>query len=75
MAMIDKIVEKVIDKFKTRSKQGIEKYGTTLEKNNLPLDEWLNHAQEEAMDFVVYLEKVKTLAKNDEDKFWGEEHF
>jgi hypothetical protein len=61
--MTDKIVEQVIDKFKARSSKGIEKYGTTLEKNDLPLDEWLNHAQEEAMDFVVYLEKIKNMLK------------
>ena len=60
----DKIVEQVIDKFRVRSKQGIEKYGTTLADNNLTLDEWLTHAQEEAMDFVVYLEKIKSTLKD-----------
>ena len=73
--MKDEIVEQVIEKFQERSNKGIEKYGTTLADNDLPLDEWLNHAQEEAMDFVVYLEKAKTFVKNNEDKFWGEEHF
>ena len=59
--MEDKIVQSVIDKFNQRSKLGIQKYGTTLDQNLLTLDEWLTHAQEEAMDFVLYLEKIKKL--------------
>jgi hypothetical protein len=59
--MEDKIVQSVIDKFNKRSELGIKKYGTTLDQNLLTLDEWLTHAQEEAMDFVLYLEKIKKL--------------
>ena len=55
----DIIVEQVIDKFRVRSKQGIEKYGTTLADNNLTKEQWLTHLQEELMDAVVYLEKIK----------------
>lgn len=55
----DPIVEQVIDKFRTRSQEGIKKYGTTLADNNLTQEEWLNHLQEELMDAVVYLEKIK----------------
>lgn len=76
--MIDKVVENVIDKFRERSEKGIKKYGTTLADNNLTEKEWLNHAQEEAMDFVVYLEKIKQLRQEfqkKEDKYWDEEHF
>jgi hypothetical protein len=58
--MRDKIVEQVIDKFRVRSKQGIEKYGITLADNNLSQEEWLTHLQEELMDAVVYLEKIKS---------------
>ena len=28
-----------------------------------PLDKWIVDAQEEAWDFIVYLEKIKTLIK------------
>ena len=56
---IDPIVNSVIDKFLHRSRVGIEKYGTTLERNDLSLDEWINHAQEEAMDLCLYLTKIK----------------
>jgi hypothetical protein len=40
-------------------KAGIKKYNTTLERNDLSTLEWLQHAQEEAMDFVLYLERLK----------------
>ena len=58
--MKDPIVQSVIDKFQERSDVGIAKYGTTLQDNQLTTLEWLTHAQEEAMDFVLYLEKLKT---------------
>lgn len=55
----DPIVQTVVDAFLRRSAVGIEKYGTTLQENNLSVLEWLNHAQEEAMDFCLYLERLK----------------
>jgi hypothetical protein len=61
---IDPIVNSVIDKFLHRSRVGIEKYGTTLGRNDLSLEEWINHAQEEAMDLCLYLTKIKEELKN-----------
>ena len=57
--MKDKIVELVIDKFKERSNTGIKKYGVTMDRNDLSFQDWIQHAQEEAMDFILYLEKIK----------------
>ena len=57
----DKIVEDVIKKFKKRSEVGIKKYNTTLYDSPDGFYAFLNHAQEEAMDFVLYLEKLKQL--------------
>jgi hypothetical protein len=57
--MKDKIVESVINKFKQRSELGIKKYGVTLGRNDLNFNDWIQHAQEEAMDFILYLEKLK----------------
>ena len=62
--MKDLIVQSIIDKFNQRSEVGIKKYGTTLDKNILTFDEWITHAQEEAMDLVLYLEKIKKLGIN-----------
>ena len=57
--MRDSIVESVIMQFKQRSEVGIQKYGVTLDRIDLSTLEWINHAQQEAMDFVLYLEKLK----------------
>lgn len=62
--MIDKIVERVRDAFKKRSERGLEKYGTTLERNDLTNLEWLQHLQEELMDATLYIEKLKDEEKN-----------
>ena len=59
----DPIVESVISKFRSRSREGIEKYRLTLQDNPDGFYEWINHAQEEAMDFILYLEKIKNLNK------------
>ena len=55
----DKIVVRVLSRFAERSQVGINKYNTTLERTDLSTLEWLTHAQEEAMDFVLYLERLK----------------
>jgi hypothetical protein len=56
--MTDKIVQEVVDKFQKRSEVGIKKYGTTLEENNS--DDFLNHLQEELMDAILYIQKLKS---------------
>jgi hypothetical protein len=53
----DPIVKTVTDKFKQRSKLGIEKYGTTLKENEK--DNFLEHLQQELMDATLYVEKIK----------------
>lgn len=55
----DTIVAAVIKKFLERSEVGKKKYGVTLDRTDLkPLD-WIQHAQEEFMDGILYLEKLK----------------
>ena len=58
----DSIVESVINKYKHRSKLGIEKYGRTLDRDDIDLMGWLNHLQEELMDATLYIEKLKSEA-------------
>jgi len=61
--MKDTIVQSVIEQFKQRSEVGIKKYNTTLDREDLTRLEWLQHAQEEAMDLILYLEKLKKYEK------------
>ena len=57
----DKIVTNIVNKFLERSEIGLKKYGTNLNRTDLTKLEWIEHAQEEAMDLILYLEKLKTL--------------
>jgi len=60
----DKIVEQVIEDLKSRSEIGIKKYGVTLDRDDLSLKEWLQHAYEECLDQANYLKKAITLLEN-----------
>ena len=57
----DSVVQSVINKFKQRSEVGIQKYNTTLFREDLTNKEWINNALEVAMDLILYLEKLKRL--------------
>ncbi|OUT47389.1 MAG: hypothetical protein CBB68_15890 [Rhodospirillaceae bacterium TMED8] len=60
----DPIIDRVIEKIKSRSDVGYKKYGVTLHEDNQPLDKWLTDIQEELMDAINYIEKAKdTLNK------------
>jgi len=59
----DSIVRAVVLKFLQRSAVGVTKYGVTLDRADLGAGDWIIHAQEELMDGILYLEKLKqTLA-------------
>ena len=59
---MDSIVASVIQQFAERSAQGKQKYGTDLDRTDLNMIDWLQHAKEEAMDLALYLEKmIQTL--------------
>jgi len=57
--MDDSIVKEVIQNFEKRSIIGYLKYGTTLDRNDLTYEQWINHLQEELMDACLYLQKIK----------------
>jgi len=64
----DSVVTGVISAFQERARIGKLKYGTDLDRKDLSVLEWIQHAQEEHMDAILYLEKLKqefTSAKRD----------
>jgi len=61
---VDRIVIQVLNQIADRSEKGLEKYGTNLERTDLETLDWLQHAQEEAMDLCLYLERLKEQIKN-----------
>ena len=58
---MSKVEDKVINKIATRAQVGKDKYGVTMERKDLTRLQWLIHAQEEAMDMAVYLQKLIDL--------------
>ena len=57
----DSIVDSVVDKFISRSNVGKAKYGTTLDREDWSLEQWIDAAIEEHMDAILYLQKIKTV--------------
>ena len=55
---VDSIVQSVMDKMISRCQRGRSKYGTDMDRTDLNEVQWLVHAQEEALDLAVYLEKL-----------------
>lgn len=57
----DSVVSAVISAFQKRAEFGQKKYGTTLDRNDLTFLQWVQHTQEELMDAILYLEKLKQI--------------
>lgn len=62
----DSVVTAVINSFKQRAEVGQKKYGTNLDRTDLSTLDWIQHAQEEHMDAILYLEKLKQCFQNQE---------
>ena len=62
---MSRIEDEVCKKIKQRADVGKNKYGVTMETAPLSRIEWLVHAQEEAMDLAVYLQKLLELETPD----------
>jgi hypothetical protein len=59
----DSVVYRIAMLLKNRSETGIRKYGTTLDRTDLEVKQWIDHAIEEALDLALYLERVKNELK------------
>lgn len=57
----DSIVESLVDQLRNRSVVGMAKYNTNLDRKDLTIKEWVEHAKQEAMDLALYLEKIKSM--------------
>lgn len=55
---LDPNVEAVRLRLKQRAEVGLQKYGTDTTRQDLTHIQWLRHAQEEALDLAVYLERI-----------------
>lgn len=55
---VDRVVEAVRADLLQRSQVGIAKYGVSLERTDLSLRDWLQHAYEETLDQANYLKRA-----------------
>jgi hypothetical protein len=66
MSILERLAQKVspelAERLEARTRKGLETYGMTLDENPAPLSERLNHALEEALDLILYLEWAKEAA-------------
>jgi hypothetical protein len=59
----DSIVDSIIDKFIERATVGKAKYGTDMDREDLNLEEWLEHSIQEKMDDILYMQKTLKVVR------------
>ena len=59
----DTVVYRIASLLRSRSETGIRKYGTTLDRTDLEVKQWIDHAIEECLDQALYLMKLKDELK------------
>ena len=58
MENLDSINKQVVQKIVKRAALGKANYGVTMDRDDLKLQHWLTHLQEELLDAAVYIEKI-----------------
>ena len=65
----DSIVDSIIDQFVERASFGKTKYGVDMDREDLSILEWIEHAKQEHMDAILYLEKLKKIIETKEPQY------
>ena len=60
----DTLIMDLLHRYAKRSEIGIATHGKTMVEATKPVAEWIEDAQEEAWDKIVYLEKLKRILSN-----------
>ena len=61
----DKLIANILQRMALRSENGIKKFGLTMNETKKPTVAWIDDAQEELWDAIVYLEKVKLIMRKE----------
>lgn len=56
---MDSILTELLEKYVQRADIGKAKYNMDMDRDDLSITEWVNHALEESMDLSIYLTKIK----------------
>lgn len=60
---VEPVTDKYVELLKQRSETGLKKYGVTLERNDLNMNQWLQHLIEEMLDGANYAQVCKDKLK------------
>ncbi|MEK5007375.1 hypothetical protein MHI11_09425 [Bacillus sp. FSL K6-3312] len=63
------IIYSVIEKLHKQQEKGLKKYGVEVKTSSYDLKGWLEHAQQEAIDFTTYLEAAIQLLEEQKQAF------
>lgn len=64
---MSKIEDEVCEKIQQRAEVGLNKYGTTMERDDISDLGWLIHLQEELMDGAIYTQRIINNIKTHQD--------
>lgn len=69
------IEESVVEDIRARRELGRAKYGATMDRGDLALRDWLQHAYEECLDQAIYLKRCirETAEKEQPPEDWSPE--
>lgn len=56
---MSKIEDEVCEEIQARAERGLNKYGVTMERDDLDIHEWLQHLLEELLDAAVYVKRLQ----------------
>ena len=56
---MSKIEDEVCKEIQARAKRGLNKYGVSMERDDLNITEWLQHLLEELLDAAVYVKRLQ----------------
>ena len=68
----DKMIQNIMNRMSKRSEDGIKKFGNTMNESKKPTINWIDDVQEEMWDSIVYLEKLKTILREEKKDFLEE---
>lgn len=57
--MPSRITQNLLDRLRARDAAGFAKYGQTLDRNDLSVEQWLDHLTEELLDGAGYAQSAK----------------
>jgi len=66
---MSKIGEEVINDIRSQEVKGLATYGTTMDRDDYELVNWLQEAYEECLDKCLYLKAAINKIKNEPQRF------